>query len=114
MIGQSTREWMRQAIIDFENADRALDENRTLREENVRLRKGLSNVSTYARRLQPKLDGMSVKIGGVDMSVFLAALRDYTLEARDGTQVKGRTRSVNTSDCSAASRWGIDFEEGGC
>jgi len=78
-------------------------------EENDRLRTGLANIAAYAAALQPRLNGMSLKIGDVDMSIFLAALRDYAREVRDGTQVPGRTRSHMTSDTSAAARWGVDF-----
>ena len=70
---------------------------------------GLRNIKAFAAALQPKLNGMEVKVGGVEMGVFLSALRDYCGEVIDGTQVKNRTRSHMTSDCSAASRWGVDF-----
>lgn len=73
-----------------------------------RMRTGLSLIAEYAELLRPKLNGMEVKVGGVDMGAFFGALRDYAKEVRDGPNTSGRR--YNTDGVSAAKRWGIDFE----
>lgn len=77
--------------------------------KHTRLNDGLSNIAAYASGLAPKVHNIDVRVGGVQLASFFAALRDYAKEVRDGTQEPNRSRTYGTDLVSAARRWGIDF-----